>query len=381
MSTEDDITAAMFEDAGLPYQAPKTDETVENTEEVNPEETETEQVTEMVNEGDVVEGESPEVVSEETDSSEFNELSADEYIDEMSNGMFKSEQEFKDSGILELATEYDQLVDKYNQLLDESEKEPEFASDYVKGLNDFILKGGDPKVYSEVVSVDYSQKSEFDVMKMSLKANDGLTDQEATEYLNNKYKLDEELYDATEMKLGAIELKRDSKRERENLVNLQKEAMTPRAGTETQTGPTNEELNYAEEQRIDKWDGVVTDKVNSVSDLKYDFGLEYAISEEQKDEIDDKVFNIISDSGLEFTSENVENIQTMAMNLFIQENHHQMMKASYDFGVSQAQEQKIKSDHNPSAVPETEVRDSETKMSRSDHAIAMIERMEGVKLT
>jgi hypothetical protein len=381
MSTEDDITAAMFEDAGLPYQAPKTDETVENTEEVNPEETETEQVTEMVNEGDVVEGESPEVVSEETDSSEFNELSADEYIDEMSNGMFKSEQEFKDSGILELATEYDQLVDKYNQLLDESEKEPEFASDYVKGLNDFILKGGDPKVYSEVVSVDYSQKSEFDVMKMSLKANDGLTDQEATEYLNNKYKLDEELYDSTEMKLGAIELKRDSKRERENLVNLQKEAMTPRAGTETQTGPTNEELNYAEEQRIDKWDGVVTDKVNSVSDLKYDFGLEYAISEEQKDEIDDKVFNIISDSGLEFTSENVENIQTMAMNLFIQENHHQMMKASYDFGVSQAQEQKIKSDHNPSAVPETEVRDSETKMSRSDHAIAMIERMEGVKLT
>lgn len=380
MSTEDDITAAMFEDAGLPYQAPKTDETLENTEEVNPENTETEPVAEMVKEGDVVEGETPEVVSEETDSSEFNELSADEYIDEMSNGMFKSEQEFKDSGILELATEYDQLVDKYNQLLDESEKEPEFASDYVKGLNDFILKGGDPKVYSEVVSVDYSQKSEFDVMKMSLKANDGLTDQEATEYLNNKYKLDEELYDATEMKLGAIELKRDSKRERENLVNLQKEAMTPRAGTETQTGPTNEELNYAEEQRIDKWDGVVTDKVNSVSDLKYDFGLEYAISEEQKDEIDDKVFNIISDSGLEFTSENVENIQTMAMNLFIQENHHQMMKASYDFGVSQAQEQKIKSDHNPSAVPETEVRDSETKMTRSDHAIAMIERMEGVKL-
>jgi len=381
MSTEDDITAAMFEDAGLPYQAPKTEETVENTEEVNPENTETEPVAEMVKEGDVVEGETPEVVSEETDSSEFDELSADEYIDEMSNGMFKSEQEFKDSGILELATEYDQLVDKYNQLLDESEKEPEFASDYVKGLNDFILKGGDPKVYSEVVSVDYSQKSEFDVMKMSLKANDGLTDQEATEYLNNKYKLDEELYDATEMKLGAIELKRDSKSERENLVNLQKEAMTPRTGTENQTGPTDEELSYAEEQRIDKWDGVVTEKVNSVSDLKYDFGLEYSISEEQKDEIDDKVFNIISDSGLEFTSENVENVKSMAMNLFIQENHQQMMKASYDFGISQAQEQKIKSDHNPSAVPETEVRDSETKMSRSDHAIAMIERMEGVKLT
>jgi hypothetical protein len=381
MSTEDDITAAMFEDAGLPYQAPTTEETVENTEEVNPENTETEPVAETVKEGDVVEGETPEVVSEETNSSEFNELSADEYIDEMSNGMFKSEQEFKDSGILELATEYDQLVDKYNQLLDESEKEPEFASDYVKGLNDFILKGGDPKVYSEVVSVDYSQKSEFDVMKMSLKANDGLTDQEATEYLNNKYKLDEELYDATEMKLGAIELKRDSKRERENLVNLQKEAMTPRTGTENQTGPTDEELSYAEEQRIDKWDGVVTEKVNSVSDLKYDFGLEYAISEEQKDEIDDKVFDIISESGLEFTSENVENVKTMAMNLFIQENHHKMMKASYDFGISQAQEQKIKSDHNPSAVPETEVRDSETKMSRSDHAIAMIERMEGVKLT
>jgi hypothetical protein len=380
MSTEDDITAAMFEDAGLPYQAPKTEETVESTEEVNLENTETEPVAETVKEGDVVEGEAPEVVSEETDSSEFDELSADEYIDEMSNGMFKSEQEFKNSGILELATEYDQLVDEYNQLLDDSEKEPEFASDYVKGLNDFVLKGGDPKVYSEVVSVDYSQKSEFDVMKMSLKANDGLTDQEATEYLNNKYKLDEELYDATEMKLGAIELKRDSKSERENLVNLQKEAMTPRTGTETQTGPTNEDLAYADEQRIEKWDGVVTDEVNSVSDLKYDFGFEYSINEEQKDLIDDKVFNIISDSGLEFTAENVENVKSMAMNLFIQENHEQMMKASYDFGVSQAQEQKIKSDHNPSAVPETEVRDSETKMTRSDHAIAMIERMEGVKL-
>ena len=381
MSTEDDITAAMFEDAGLAYQAPTTDETVETTEEVKPEETETEPVAETVNEGDVPTDEVPEVVSEETDASESNELSADEYIDEMSNGMFKSEQEFKDSGILELADEYDQLVDKYNQLVDQSEKQPEFASDYVKGLNDFILKGGDPKVYSEVVSVDYSQKSEFDVMKMSLKANDGLTDEEATDYLNNKYKLDEDLYDAAEMKLGAIELKRDSRSERENLVNLQKEAMTPRAGTENQTGPTNEELTYADEQRIDKWDGVVTDKVNSVSDLKYDFGLEYAISEEQKDEIDDKVFDIVSSSGLEFTSENIENVKTMAMNLFIQENHQQMMKASYDFGISQAQEQKIKSDHNPSAVPETEVRDSETKMSRSDHAIAMIERMEGVKLT
>jgi len=381
MSTEDDITAAMFEDAGLAYQAPTTEETVEATEENNPEETETEPVAETVNEGDVVTDEVPEVASEETDASESYELSADEYIDEMSNGMFKSEQEFKDSGILELADEYDQLVDKYNQLVDQGEKEPEFASDYVKGLNDFILKGGDPKVYFEVVSVDYSEKSEFDVMKMSLKANDGLTDQEATDYLNNKYKLDEDLYDSTEMKLGAIELKRDSRSERENLVNLQKEAMTPRAGTENQTGPTNEELTYADEQRIDSWDGVVTDKVNSVSDLKYDFGLEYAISEEQKDEIDDKVFDIVSTSGLEFTSENIENVKTMAMNLFIQENHQQMMKASYDFGISQAQEQKIKSDHNPSAVPETEVRDSETKMSRSDHAIAMIERMEGVKLT
>lgn len=381
MSTEDDITAAMFEDAGLAYQAPTTDETVETTEEVKPEETETEPVAETVNEGDVVTEEVPEVVSEETDASESYELSADEYINEMSNGMFKSEQEFKDSGILELADEYDQLVDKYNQLVDKGENEPEFASDYVKGLNDFVLKGGDPKVYSEVVSVDYSQKSEFDVMKMSLKANDGLTDQEATDYLNNKYKLNEDLYDATEMKLGAIELKRDSRSERENLVNLQKEAMTPRAGTENQTGPTNEELTYADEQRIDKWDGVVTDKVNSVSDLKYDFGLEYSISDEQKDQMDDKVFGIVRDSGLEFTSENIENVKTMAMNLFIQENHKQMMKASYDFGISQAQEQKIKSDHNPSAVPETEVRDSETKMSRSDHAIAMIERMEGVKLT
>ena len=157
--------------------------------------------------------------------------------------------------------------------------------------------------------------------------------------------------------------------------------MTPRLGNETQAGPTNEELNYADEQRVDEWDGVVTDEVNSISDLKYDFGLDYAISEEQKDEIDDKVFDIVSTSGLEFTSENIENVKTMAMNLFIQENHQQMMKASYDFGLSQAQEQKIKSDHNPSAVPETEVRDSETKMSRSDHAIAMIERMEGVKLT
>jgi len=54
MSTEDDITAAMFEDAGLTYQAPTTDETVETTEEVNSEETETELVAEMVNEGDVV---------------------------------------------------------------------------------------------------------------------------------------------------------------------------------------------------------------------------------------------------------------------------------------------------------------------------------------
>lgn len=381
MSTEDDITAAMFEDAGLVYQAPTTDETVETTEEVNSEETETEPVAEMVNEGDVVTDEVPEVVTKGTNASESYELSADEYIDEMSNGMFKSEQEFKDSGILELADEYDQLVDKYNQLVEKGGNEPKFASDYVKGLNDFILKGGDPKVYSEVVSVDYSEKSEFDVMKMSLKANDGLTDQEATDYINNKYKLDEDLYDATEMKLGAIELKRDSRSERENLISLQREAMTPRLGNETQAGPTNEELNYADEQRIDKWDGVITDKVNSVSDLKYDFGLEYAISEEQKDKIDDKVFDIVSTSGLEFTSENIENVKTMAMNLFIQENHQQMMKASYDFGLSQAQEQKIKSDHNPSSVPETEVRDSETRMTRSDHAIAMIERMEGVKLT
>lgn len=393
MNTEDNMVNAIFEAEGLTppvsvseeapkEEAPKEEVPTEETPKEETAETPGTEVPEMGKEEPGTEVPTEEATKEEPSNEELEISDSDKYIDEMSNGMFKSEAEFKESGLLELPDKYDQLVDEYNQLVEEGAetREPEFASDYVKGLNDFILNGGDPKVYAEVVSVDYAEKSEFDVMKIALKANDGLTDQEATDYLNNKYKLDTDEFTDQEMRMGTIELKRDAKSERESLVNLQKEAMTPRQAPETQAGPTEEEISKAHEERLDSWDETVTKETESISSLEYDFGFKYEISEEQKDLIDDKVFDIIDKSGLEYTQENVDTVKQMAQNLFIQDNHQEMMKAAYDFGVSKTQEEKIKSDHNPSAVPETEVPETTVAKTRSDHAIDMIERAEGVKL-
>lgn len=392
MPTEDDLINTIMEVEGITPTSPVVEEVPKEEapiEEVPIEETPkeestetpgTEEVAETVKEESGTEESTEEKQTEEPSNEESDNSDADKYIDEMSDGMFKSEAEFKDSGLLDLPDKYDQLVDEYNTLVEEGEKEPEFASDYVKGLNDFILDGGDPKVYSEIVSVDYAEKSDLEVMKMSLKSEHNLSDEDATNFINDKYKLDPEDNTETEVKSGEISLKIDAKGIREGLVNMQKEAMTPRQVPETQSGPTDEEVSIANNERLENWNQVVTDETQGVSDFEYDFGFKYELSEEQKDLIDDKVYDIIDQSGLEYTQENVDTVKQMAQNLLIQENHKEMMKAAYDFGVSESREKKIQEDHNPSAVPATEVPESKATKSRSDHAIDMIQRAEGVKL-
>jgi hypothetical protein len=144
--------------------------------------------------------ETPEATHQMSPEEEYNRI-----LGEMSEGSINSTEELKNSDVFEKASKYDELESSYEELqsqLNEAEnKEPDFANDFVKGLNEFIRNGGDPESYIKVQGVDLKEMEPIDVLKTQMKwENPDLSADDINLLLNEKYKLSDEQFTDEENK-------------------------------------------------------------------------------------------------------------------------------------------------------------------------------------
>lgn len=166
----------------------------------------------------------------------------------------------------EFGTDYKTLED-FDEALED--KGANFANEQLEKMNKFVQETGrSVSDYLKTQEVDYKEMKDDVLMKEYLKQNNpDLTEKEIDLYYNATYKTDKKKYSDDEVALGNIQLKKDVKNARKEMMNLQDSYKMP--APDKETGMTKEE---ADKLRTD-W---LSNMENEVDDLE---SISFAINE------------------------------------------------------------------------------------------------------
>ena len=166
----------------------------------------------------------------------------------------------------EFGTDYKTLED-FDEALED--KGANFANEQLEKMNKFVQETGrSVSDYLKTQEVDYKEMKDDVFMKEYLKQNNpDLTEKEIDLYYNATYKTDKKKYSDDEVALGNIQLKKDVKNARKEMMNLQDSYKMP--APDKETGMTKEE---ADKLRTD-W---LSNMENEVDDLE---SISFAINE------------------------------------------------------------------------------------------------------
>jgi hypothetical protein len=105
---------------------------------------------------------------------------------------------------------------------------PQFANDEIKKLNELILGGATKEqvgAFNKINSVgDLKDLKPIDAVRLALQLRDGLTEDEANNVINRKYKLDESIYEAEDIIGSNIDLKLAAKNDLDYLNTFKAKA-------------------------------------------------------------------------------------------------------------------------------------------------------------
>jgi hypothetical protein len=311
--------------------------------------------------------ESSQVESKTNDSE--NSFDENAFFEEISGGAYKTRDDLQNA--LRRADKFDELRNAYDELSNQP-NEPEYASDLVKELNSFVSNGGDPNTFFKLVSANYDEMSDIDVLAQKMVTNNStISMQEAKEYLVEKYRQNDEEYSEKEVKLGKIDLGMEANKARSEFSQLKQNALK-----ENKNFISNEEWS---ENNLNQWNEPLTDEVFSVEKISIDLPdnlgtFEYNISEEDRDSLDDDIYDLIADTGMEYNQENLGKIRQIAADTFFLKNKDKIINSAISSAISKIKEGNYKESHNPSAIPDERVPNRDKELSREEAAATLIAR-------
>ena len=291
------------------------------------------------------------------------------YLEEISNGTYKTKEDLTDA--LARAGKFDELRNAYDELSNKS-SEPEYGSSVVKELDSFVKNGGDPNTFFKLISVNYDDMSDIDVLAQKMVTNNNsISKQEAKEYLVDKYKQSEDDFTEKEVKLGKIDLGMEANKARSEFGQLKNSALK-----ENKSFISNEEWS---KDNLEKWNEPLTNTVFSLEKISIDLpnelgSFEYNISEADRDALDDSIYDLISDTGMEFNEENQGKIKQIASDTFFLQNKEKIINAAISSAISKIKESNYKESHNPSTIPNEQVPSRDSELSREEVAAKLISR-------
>lgn len=161
-------------------------------------------------------------------------VNLDEELVKITGGSIKSTAELtellqKTNTLTELETRVKQYEAENTDLKSKVAVDP-FASDYHRKLNQLAKDGATPdqlNAFSKVNSVgDIDKLDAVEAKVLTLQLKDGLTEQEARNYINRTFKMNPDVYTEEEIEEGKIDLKISSRADKEYLKTHKTEVET-----------------------------------------------------------------------------------------------------------------------------------------------------------
>lgn len=172
----------------------------------------------------------------------------------------------------------------------------------VAAINEFVrTTGRDPQDWFTYQAMNPSEMDDLSAVRIQLKNQYGdLSNDDLNLLIENKYKLDADLYDDSEIRLSQIQLKMDADKARQEIEGLRSQYAAPvkrEQGTEEFEGIVNDEWLGNMSAEVDALDGI---EFQLSKDKSFTFGLEDTYKSQLKsknENIEDFFSNYVDNSG------------------------------------------------------------------------------------
>lgn len=207
----------------------------------------------------------------------------------------------------------------------------------VAAINEFVRQTGrDPQDWFTYQAMNPSEMDDIGAVKAQLRTQYGdLSDSDLNLLLNNKYKLDAELYEENEVRLAQIQLKMDADKARQEIETLRSQYAAPVKQEQPTTqeepeGIVNDEWLSNMSAEVDALDGI---EFQVAKDKAFTFGLE----DNYKSQLKSKNENIEDFFSSYVGNDGQWNFEKWNMHQAVLDNIETIVKTAYQQGLGEGQ--------------------------------------------
>ena len=205
----------------------------------------------------------------------------------------------------------------------------------VAAINEFVQKTGrDPQDWFAYQAMNPSEMDDVSAVIMQLKSQyNDLSDSDLNLLIGDKYKLDADLYDDSELRLSQIQLKMDADKARQEIEGLRSQYAAParkEQPAEEFTGIVNDEWLGNMSTEVDALDGI---EFEVAKDKAFTFGLE----DSYKSQLKSKNENIEDFFSAYVGQEGQWDFEKWNMHQTVVDNIETIVKTAYQQGLGEGQ--------------------------------------------
>jgi hypothetical protein len=207
----------------------------------------------------------------------------------------------------------------------------------VAAINEFVrTTGRDPQDWFAYQAMNPSEMDDLSAVKTQLKSQYGdLSDSDLNLLIDNKYKLDADMYDDNEVRLSQIQLKMDADKARQEIESVRSQYAAPVKQEQLQQeeqfeGIVNEEWLGAMSAEVDALEGI---EFEVSKDKSFTFGLEDSYKSQLKsknENIEDFFTGYVSEDGQ-------WDFEKWNMHQAVLDNIETIIKTAYQQGLGEGQ--------------------------------------------
>jgi len=288
--------------------------------------------------------EQPATETEESPAGTVQEVVQDEpqqeaAVEEQPQSTLEEEEEISDSEMESVMLEYlsERLGRKVSSFdeVQETQNTSVDIDERVAAINEFVQKTGrDPQDWFTYQAMNPSEMDDVSAVRNQLKSQYGdLSESDLNLLIENKYKLDADLYDDSEIRLSQIQLKMDADKARQEIEGLRSQYAAParkEVSTEEPSSIVNEEWLGSMSAEVDALDGI---EFEVAKDKSFTFGLE----DNYKSELKSKNENIEDFLSSYVSGEGQWDFEKWNMHQAVLDNIETIVKTAYQQGLGEGQ--------------------------------------------
>ena len=202
----------------------------------------------------------------------------------------------------------------------------------VAAINQFVRETGrDPQDWFTYQAMNPSEMDDLAAVRTQLRNQYGdISNDDLDLLLNNKYKLDADLYDEADVRLSQLQLKMDADKARQEIESVRSQYAAPQRAEQEYEGIVNEQWLGDMSAEVDALDGI---EFELGKDKSFTFGLDESYKSQllsKNENIEDFFSNYVSEAG-QFDFEKWNMHQTVLDNI------ETIVKTAYQQGLGEGQ--------------------------------------------